>query len=64
MSELGAGDSFEVAKRLLDEYGVVTAPGVGFGEAGEGSLRISYANSTERLAEGMDRFADFVAEVR
>ncbi|MFC7165613.1 hypothetical protein [Halospeciosus flavus] len=36
MSELGAGDSFEVAKRLLDEYGVVTAPGVGFGEAGEG----------------------------
>ncbi len=40
---------------LLKEAGVVTAPGSGFGETGEGHLRISYSISHEQVKEGMDR---------
>src|SRR6056297_17988 len=54
------GGSFEVAKRLLSEYGVVTAPADGFGDAGEGYLRISFANSLDRIEEGLDRIEQFV----
>lgn len=56
------GTSFEIAKRLLSEYGVVTAPGDGFGDAGEGYLRISFANSLERIEEGLDRIEEMVRE--
>lgn len=58
-SVVGA-DSTELAERLLGEYGVVTAPGVGFGSAVDDHLRISFANSTERLAEGFDRIERFL----
>jgi aspartate/methionine/tyrosine aminotransferase len=30
-------------------------PGVDFGANGEGYIRFSYANSLERIAEGLDR---------
>jgi aspartate/methionine/tyrosine aminotransferase len=30
------------------------APGIDFGENGEGYLRFSYANSLENIEEGMD----------
>jgi aminotransferase len=43
------------ASRLLKEAGVVTAPGSGFGKAGEGHLRISYSVSYEQISEGMER---------
>ncbi|MFB6218265.1 MAG: pyridoxal phosphate-dependent aminotransferase [Halobacteriaceae archaeon] len=54
--------SVAVAERLLDEYGVVVAPGSGFGDAGEGHLRLSFANSRERLAEGLDRIGALLAD--
>jgi aminotransferase len=44
-----------LATYLLKEAGVVTAPGSGFGEAGEGHLRISYSVSYEQVKEGMER---------
>ena len=47
--------SLPLAKRLCEEAGVVLAPGDGFGEAGQGQLRLSFANSMERLEEGLDR---------
>ncbi|WP_254537237.1 pyridoxal phosphate-dependent aminotransferase [Halomarina litorea] len=47
--------SLPLAKRLLKETGVVLAPGEGFGAAGEGRLRLSFANSMDRLEEGLDR---------
>ncbi|WP_313692193.1 pyridoxal phosphate-dependent aminotransferase [Halorarum halobium] len=47
--------SLPLAERLLDEGGVVLAPGDGFGEAGRGQLRLSFANSLARLEEGLDR---------
>ena len=57
-----AGTSMEIARRLLEEYGVVTAPGGGFGEAGEGYLRLSFANSLENIERGLDRFERMVRE--
>ena len=48
------GDALPLARHLLEE-GVVLAPGDGFGEAGRGRLRLSFANSAERLREGLDR---------
>lgn len=49
------GSSLEVAKRLCTDHGVVLAPGGGFGEVGEGSLRLSFANSLDRIEAGLDR---------
>ena len=48
-------DSLTFAKYLLEEHGVVLAPGSGFGSAGEGRLRLSFANSMDRLRMGFDR---------
>jgi aspartate aminotransferase len=59
VSALG-DSSFEVARRLLDDYGVVMVPGSGFGDHGEGYLRTSFANDLERLQEGFDRFEAFL----
>jgi aminotransferase len=43
------------ASHLLKKARVVTAPGSGFGRAGEGHLRISYSVSYEQVKEGMER---------
>ena len=48
-------DSLTFARYLLDEHGVVLAPGSGFGEAGEGWLRLSFAASMADLEAGFDR---------
>lgn len=48
-------DDLALAKYLLREHDVVLAPGSAFGEAGTGRLRLSFANSLERLEEGFDR---------
>jgi len=52
-----------LADRLLDEAGVVTLPGTGFGAEGEGYLRISYANSQAQLREGLSRMAAHLASL-
>ncbi|NHX35309.1 MULTISPECIES: pyridoxal phosphate-dependent aminotransferase [Halolamina] len=56
------GSSLDVAKRLLRERDVVLAPGDGFGEAGEGKLRLSFANSLEQLEKGLDGIEAAVRE--
>ncbi|WP_247003542.1 pyridoxal phosphate-dependent aminotransferase [Halosolutus gelatinilyticus] len=48
-------DSLSVATYLLEEHGVVLAPGDGFGETAPERLRLSFANSLDRLDEGFDR---------
>jgi aspartate/methionine/tyrosine aminotransferase len=55
--------SVELADRLLDEAGVVTLPGTGFGPEGEGYLRLSYANSPENLREGLRRIHRFLGSL-
>ncbi len=47
--------SAELETYLLEEAGVATLAGTGFGERGEGYLRLSYANSVERLQEALRR---------
>jgi len=49
-----------LADRLLDEAGVAVLSGTAFGAAGEGHLRLSYATSRERLAEGLARMRGFL----
>jgi aspartate aminotransferase len=50
-----------LAKYLRSAHGVVLAPGSGFGTAGEGRLRLSFASSMDRLETGPDRLAAGIA---
>ena len=43
--------SMEFAKRLLAEAGVAVAPGVGFGEEGEGYVRIALVENEQRIRQ-------------
>jgi LL-diaminopimelate aminotransferase len=47
--------SMEFATRLLDDVGVVVTPGVGYGAAGEGYVRLSLTIPDDRLEEGLRR---------
>jgi len=47
--------SMEFATGLLDEVGVVVTPGVGYGAAGEGYVRLSLTIPEDRLEEGLRR---------
>jgi len=55
--------SREFAHYLLHEAGVATLSGTAFGDAGDGYLRISYANSLENLREALRRIEAAVARV-
>jgi aminotransferase len=48
------------ATRLITEKAVAVVPGTGFGEEGEGLVRVSYATSRERIREGFARIQAFV----
>ncbi|BAL00086.1 aspartate aminotransferase [Oscillibacter valericigenes Sjm18-20] len=52
--------SWDFAIRLLQEKHVVVVPGTGFGEGGEGFVRLSYATSEETIREGLKRINEFV----
>lgn len=52
--------SEQFAKRLLSEAGVAAVPGHVFGSGGEGFIRCSYASSTERLSEALERMGCFM----
>ncbi|MHB1303058.1 MAG: aminotransferase class I/II-fold pyridoxal phosphate-dependent enzyme [Acidiphilium sp.] len=51
----GVTDSLDLALRLVREHGVAVAPGVAFGAAGEGHLRLCFAQSPEKLERAMER---------
>jgi aspartate/methionine/tyrosine aminotransferase len=49
-------DSYAWCLRLLDETGVATAPGIDFDtRRGNEFVRLSFAGSTEKITEGLDR---------
>jgi alanine-synthesizing transaminase len=53
--------SVEFAKRILGEANVAVAPGVGFGEEGEGFVRIALVENEQRIrqaARGIKKFLD------
>lgn len=45
---------------LLEKAHVATVPGTGFGDAGEGYIRITYAANENMLGEGIERIAHYV----
>ena len=51
-------DSWSYFDYLLNEKGVATTPGVGFGPAGEGYLRVTAFASREETKEAMKRILD------
>ena len=53
----GLTNSAEAASEILDGTGVGLAPGIAFGAAGEGYLRLCYARPPELLDEAFDRLA-------
>ncbi|MDE2328756.1 MAG: aminotransferase class I/II-fold pyridoxal phosphate-dependent enzyme [Rhodospirillales bacterium] len=49
----GVADSLELARHLAIAHKVAVAPGIAFGAAGEGHLRICFAQSPEKLERAM-----------
>jgi aspartate aminotransferase len=54
----GLTDSLALALNLVRRHGVALAPGVAFGAAGEGSLRLCFAQSPDSMARAMTRLRD------
>lgn len=54
IEELGE-KSMDLCEYLLKNAQVAATPGSAFGPAGEGHLRMSYANSAERIKEALER---------
>lgn len=53
-------DTLRFAFDLLEKAKVAVTPGVDFGPGGEGFIRLSYANSTENIADGLKRLDLFL----
>ncbi len=51
-------NSLDFCKRLLEEKGVATVPGIGFGS--EGYFRFSFATDEKSIKEGIERIKDFI----
>ncbi len=51
------------AGRLLEEVGVSVTPGTAFGRHGEGYIRISLGQATERIRQAMERLVDFMRQI-
>jgi aspartate/methionine/tyrosine aminotransferase len=56
--------SAEIASLLMDEGGVSLLAGTAFGVAGEGYLRLSYANSLANLELALERIGNTLEGVR
>ncbi len=56
--------SLDLATALLSEAHVAVVPGDEFGGCGPNHIRLSFACSTERIQEGMDRIARFIDGLR
>jgi (5-formylfuran-3-yl)methyl phosphate transaminase len=55
-----SNDSYKLAFHILEKAFVGVAPGIDFGNNGEGYLRFSYANSLENIREGLDRLENYL----
>jgi aspartate/methionine/tyrosine aminotransferase len=59
-----AGNSLEVALDILEKTGVITVPGVGFGDQATRFLRLSFAASEADIREGLGRMAEYFSSAR
>lgn len=55
--------SSEIAEYLLEDAKLALVPGNAFGDAGEGYIRLSYANSYENLVEACDRLENSIKKL-
>lgn len=55
--------SYDLAVKLLEDTGVVTVHGSGFGKYGEGYLRLCYAVSTETIEEALRRLDTYLPKL-
>jgi len=53
--------SVDFSKLLLKEAGVAVAPGLGFGEHGEGYVRIGLVENTQRLRQATRAIRGFLS---
>jgi LL-diaminopimelate aminotransferase len=53
-------DSMATAKAFLDEADIVVTPGVGFGRAGEGYVRMAITLPTQRINQAVARLAKLI----
>jgi aspartate aminotransferase len=53
-------DSMTLADKLLQEAHVAVTPGVAFGAAGEGHVRMSFATSDEQLETAIQRMGEYL----
>ena len=53
--------SLEFAKRLMTEAAVAVSPGVGFGEAGEGYVRIALVENEQRIRQAARNIRQFMS---
>jgi aspartate/methionine/tyrosine aminotransferase len=60
----GLADSTAFALELLRETGVAVAPGAGFGEGGEGYIRLCFASSEKVLAPALERIGEYLRRAR
>ena len=60
----GLTDSLGLALKLVRNHGIAVAPGIAFGPAGEGSLRICFAHKPDRMARAMARLRDGLRVLR
>ena len=54
------GEAGDVARRLVEEKGVVTVPGTAFGEVTRGAIRISLASSLADIRRGLEAVRDLL----
>ena len=54
----------EISDRLLTEAGVAVLAGTAFGKVGHDSLRLSFANSREKIQKALDRMEKELATLR
>ena len=55
-----AADTLSFAKTLATDEGVLVIPGVAFGNAGEGFVRISFAAATGTIGTGIERMGRYL----
>ena len=56
--------SLAAANALIEEHDVLAIPGVAFGPALEGWLRLSWVAPAQRVAEGIGRIAAYCSSIR
>jgi aspartate aminotransferase len=58
----GGVQSLRAANELIERYDVVAIPGIAFGDAMDGWLRLSWVSSPDRVAAGISRIAEYCAQ--